>query len=257
MDRVREPLPTRVEDTPPLPPDYHHALDHGLTALGLDVVPAARAAVDGHIRLLLAWTAAINLTAVRDPATAATVHVVDSLTAVPALRTIGADRFLDLGSGGGLPGIPLAAVLPTSDALLVEPIAKKAAFLSAATAAIGLADQVRVANARSEALARDPRQRGTWPVVTARAVASLADLVELAFPLLAQGGRLVAWKRGDLEDEHAAALRAIRALGGGGIEIVPTAAPGLDGHLLVVVVRRGRVPDAYPRDPAARKRHPW
>ncbi len=257
MDRGREPLPTRVEDTPPLPSEYHRALDAGLTSLSLDLSGAARAAVDGHIRLLLAWTAAINLTAIRDPFTAATAHAVDSLTAIRVLRELGAERFLDLGSGGGLPGIPLAVVLPASDALLVEPIGKKAAFLTTAVGAVGLADHVRVAAARAEGLARDGRHRGRWPVVTARAVASLADLVELAFPLLTDGGRLVAWKRGDLDAERAAATRAIRALGGGGLEMVEVGAPGLDGHVLVVVTRRGRVPDAYPRDPAIRKRHPW
>jgi 16S rRNA (guanine527-N7)-methyltransferase len=257
VDRGREPLPTRVEDTPPLPPDYHDALDAGLTSLSLDLPAAARAAVDGHIRLLLAWTTAINLTAIRDPATAATAHVVDSLSAVRVLREMGAERLLDLGSGGGLPGIPLASVLPANDALLVEPIGKKAAFLTAAADAVGLRGTVRVANVRAEDLARDPRRRGTWPAVTARAVASLADLVELAFPLLADGGRLVAWKRGDLDAERTAALRAIRALGGGDLEVVEVGAPGLDGHVLVVVTRRGRVPDAYPRDPAARKRRPW
>ena len=70
----------------------------------------------------------------------------------------------------------------------------------------GADDRIEVATARAEGLARDSRQRGRWPVVTAWAVASTADLVELAFPLLTDGGRLVAWKRGDLGDELAAAL---------------------------------------------------
>lgn len=257
VDRGREPLPTRVEDTQSLPPEYHRAVDAGLTRLSLELSDAARAAVDGHIRLLLAWTAAINLTAIRDPAAAATAHVVDSLTAVSVLRETGTDRFLDLGSGGGLPGIPLAAVLPATEALLVEPIGKKAAFLATAVDAVGLSGRVRVANARAESLARDPLHRGAWPLVTARAVASLADLVELAFPLLTTGGRLIAWKRGDLVEESAMARRTIRALGGGDLRVVEMAAPGLEGHVLVAVTRRGRVPDTYPRDPAARKRHPW
>ena len=114
MQGEREPLPTHVEDTPALPPDYAAAVDAGLAALGLTLEPAQRAAIDGHIRLLLAWTPAINLTAVREPAAAATVHVLDSLTAVGPLRERGIDRFLDLGSGGGLPGIPLAVALPAA-----------------------------------------------------------------------------------------------------------------------------------------------
>ena len=257
MDRVREPLPTHVDETPALPTEYGVVLDAGLQALGLDLPPAVRAAMDGHIRLLLAWTTAINLTAVRDPVAAATSHVLDSLAAVPVLRRSGTDRLLDLGSGGGLPGIPLALALPAATALLVEPVGKKARFLTTAVSAIGADDRIDVAAARVEALARDPRQRGRWPVVTARAVAATADLVELAFPLLTDGGRLVAWKRGDLTEELAAARRAVRGLGGGRVDFLDAAVPGLAGHRLVVVTRRGRVPDAYPRDPAARRRSPW
>ena len=257
MDRVREPLPTRVQDTPELPPGYGAALEAGLAAIGVDLHGAGRAAIDGHIRLLLAWTVAINLTAIRDPAAAATLHVVDSLAAIPVLRGLGVDRFLDLGSGGGLPGIPLAAALPATRALLVDPIGKKARFLATALEATGLAGAVRVMATRGETLAHDPIQRGRWPAVTARAVASTAELVELAFPLLTVGGRLVAWKRGDLAGELPAARTAMAALGGGTVEIIEVGAPGLTGHRLVVATRTGRVPAAFPRDPAVRRRHPW
>ena len=76
----REPLPTRVQDTPSLPAPYADALERGLAGLGLDLDDAARATIDGHVRLLLAWTTAINLTAIREPAAVATGHVVDSLS---------------------------------------------------------------------------------------------------------------------------------------------------------------------------------
>jgi 16S rRNA (guanine527-N7)-methyltransferase len=253
---AREPLPTRVDGLPELPPEYGHALDAGLDELGLDLAPAARAAIDGHARLLLAWTVAVNLTGIRDPAEVARAHVLDSLTAVAPMRALGIEAFLDLGSGGGYPGLPIATTLPSTRALLVEPIAKKVRFLETVVAATGLAD-VAVANARAEALAADPAHRGRWPAVTARAVASLADLVELSFPLLAAGGVLIAWKRGDLVDEVAAAQRAIEALGGGAIASTEPHVRGLEGHRLVLVTRRGRVPPTYPRDPAARKRRPW
>jgi 16S rRNA (guanine527-N7)-methyltransferase len=253
---AREPLPTRVDGLPELPPEYGHALDAGLGDLGLDLTPAARAAIDDHARLLLAWTTAVNLTAIRDPVAVARAHVVDSLTAVGPMRALGIEAFLDLGSGGGYPGVPLAAALPATRALLVEPIAKKARFLETVTEATGVPG-VAVANARAETLAGDAAHRGRWPAVTARAVASLADLVELSFPLLAHGGVLIAWKRGDLVDEVAAAQRAIEALGGGTLASTEPRVRGLEGHRLVLVTRRGRVPAAYPRDPAARKRRPW
>lgn len=253
----REPLPTRVQDTPSLPAPYVDALERGRACLGLDLDDAARATIDGHVRLLLAWTTAINLTAIREPAAVATGHVVDSLSAVPWLRARGADRILDLGSGGGYPGVPIAAALPDAHVTLVEAIGKKAAFLRTVVAATGLGERVTVIADRAEALAADPERRGTWSVVTARAVASTADLVELAFPLLAAGGTLVAWKRGNLESELAGAARAIDGLGGGTIVVHDVLLDDLRDHRLVIATRTGRVPDDYPRDPAARRRRPW
>ena len=256
MDRPREPLPTRVQDTPVLPAAYDDALAAGLDQLGLTLTPAARTAIDGHTRLLLAWTAAINLTAIRDPAAVAVAHVIDSLSGLAVLREHGADRSIDLGSGGGYPGIPLAAAYPAARTLLLDPVAKKARFLAVVAAAIGLAESVEAAPVRAEALAADRRHRGRWPAVTARAVAPLPELIELAVPLLAPDGCLVAWKRGGIDDELAAADRALDALGGGSITVREVAVAGLDGHRLVVVTARGDVPAVYPRDPATRRRRP-
>ena len=224
--------------------------------------PAARTIIADHARLLLAWNQAINLTAIRDPAAVAIRHVIDSLAAVPVLqeRRVGrvkVDGVLDLGSGGGYPGIPLAAAVPVARVALVESVGKKAAFLAAAVAATGLGSRVVVARARAEDLARDPGHRERWPAVTARAVGSLDELVELSFPLLVPGGVLIAWKRGDIEEEIEAARRALAALGGGRIETRPVAVSGLDDHRLVVVSKRGRTADAFPRDPASRRRRPW
>jgi 16S rRNA (guanine527-N7)-methyltransferase len=257
VDSPHEPLPTRVEETTDLPADYDAALVAGLAALGFSLSPQARAAIDGHARLLLAWTQAINLTAIREPGAVALAHVVDSLSALPILRERGVDRFIDLGSGGGYPGLPLAAGLPAARALLLEPIRKKAGFLSTVIEAIGLAGTVEAAPVRAEALAADRRHRGRWPAVTARAVAGLAELLELAVPLLEPGGVLVAWKRGDLEDEWRAAERALDALGGASLEARPVSIPGLAGHCLVLATAGRSTPSAYPRDPGVRRRRAW
>lgn len=257
MVRLREPLPTRVMDTPELPAEYDAVVSGGLVALDLDLPDAVLRAIAGHVRLLVAWTGAINLTAIREPVAVARDHVLDSLAGVPILRERGADRFIDLGSGGGYPGLPLALAVPAQRALLLEPVGKKAAFLDAAVAAIGVGETVEAAAIRAEALAGDRRHRGQWPAVTARAVASLAELIELAFPLLEPGGALIAWKRADLAAELDAAERAIAAMGGGRIDVQPVAVPGLERNRLVVVTAAGRAPDAYPRDPAIRRRRPW
>jgi 16S rRNA (guanine527-N7)-methyltransferase len=257
VDREREPLPTHVRDTATLPSTYDRALGRGLESLGLELDEVARAAIEGHVRLLLAWTEAINLTAIRDPADVALGHVIDSLAAVGWLRDHSIARLLDLGSGGGFPGVPIAAALPAASVVLLEPIAKKARFLSTSLDATGLAPRVTVVRARAEELARDRRQRGRWPAISGRAVASLADLVELAFPLLGEGGSLMAWKRGDIDRELEAARRAMDALGGGTLDVRDVPVADLVEHRLVVATRTGRVPDAFPRDPAARRRRPW
>ena len=190
MDRPREPLPTRVEDTPTLPPPTTTPSTRASPRSALALTAAARAAIDGHVRLLLAWTAAINLTAIREPAAVAVGHVLDSLTAVALLRERGVDRFIDLGSGGGYPGLPLAAALPSARALLLEPIGQEGrASCRPSSPRPAWTDTVEAAPVRAEALAADPRHRGRWPAVTARAVAPLADLVELAVPA-ARPGRL-------------------------------------------------------------------
>jgi 16S rRNA (guanine527-N7)-methyltransferase len=253
--RPRQPLPTSVELLPDLPVAYTRALDSGLGALRISLSGRARHAIDDHVRLLLAWTPAINLTSLRDPAEIASRHVVDSLAALPLLGG-SPGGLLDLGSGGGYPGLPLAAARPSDSVLLVESIAKKARFLETVVAAVGLEARVSVVAERAEALAREPLQRARWKVVTARAIGDLAQLAELAFPLLMIGGRLIAWKRGDLREELAPLERLLPSLGGGTVDIRPVNVPALPGHVLVVVTKRGETPDAFPRDPGLRKRRP-
>jgi len=228
-----------------------------LEAQGLTVTSEQRAAMEAHVRLLLAWTGAINLTAITDAELVARHHVADTLAAIPILRAGPLATLLDLGSGGGFPGLPLAICLPSTRVTLVESVRKKARFLDVAVRAVGLANRVTVVAERAEALAP-----GHWDVVTARAVGSLADLIEVGLPLLGVGGQLAAWKRGDLTGELATAGAAARALGGSPPAWHPypddvTAAAGLAGHGIVVVRKVAPSPGGYPRDPAVRKRRPW
>jgi 16S rRNA (guanine527-N7)-methyltransferase len=255
LSRPREPLPTRVQGLPPLPPSAVAALDRGLLDLDLALGPAARTHVVDHVRLLLAWNESINLTAIREPDEIVRLHVLDSLTAVAPLRELGVARLLDLGSGGGFPGLPLAVALP-SQATLIDSIGKKVRFLEATTTALDLPGVTALA-ARAEELAGALGHRERWPAVTARAVSSLPDLVELAFPLLLVGGHLVAWKRGAIEDELAAADRAIAALGGGRMIVREPALQTLPGHRLVLVMKARPTAAGWPRDPATRRRRPW
>ncbi len=260
---TRAELPRETASLPELPAAYTRSLERGLDALGVSLPPDARSAIAAHVRLLLAWNAAVNLTAISEPEAVAVQHVLDSLTALPLLG--GAGAILDLGSGGGFPGLPLAAALPRARMTLLESVAKKAAFLETAVVAAGLADRVSVVAARAEALAASTEPGTGWDTVVVRAVAALGELVELAMPLLAPGGRLLAWKRGDLGAELAGAARAADAIGAAAPIVHPaipaTAETGildrLEGHVLVEIRKVAPTPARYPRDPAARRRHPW
>jgi 16S rRNA (guanine527-N7)-methyltransferase len=231
-------------------------LDGGLDDLGIRLAANQRQAIDDHVRFLLAWTEAINLTAIREPALVARLHVLDSLAAVPCLAARSVTRLLDIGSGGGFPGLPLAVALGADRALLVDSVGKKVRFLRTVVEATGLDRRVAAESARVEAVARDRRDREAWPAVTARAVTSLAELVELGLPLVAPGGVLVAWKRGPVDEELAAAAGALEELRAGPVEVVPARVPGLEAHRLVIVPRGGRIDARFPRDPAERRRRP-
>ena len=254
---VRDPLPTRIEGLPPLPEEYNATLMAGLPAIaGVHLSDLEREAIDDHVRLMLAWNEAINLSGIRDPAAIALEHVLDSLTALPILRRAGVTEILDLGSGAGYPGLPLAIALPATRALLVESVGKKARFLAVVAEALGVSARVRVAPTRAETLAADPLHRGRWPAVVARAVCDLTELAELALPLLADGGALVAWKKVTLDAELQAAETAIPQLGGRLVAMEAVTIPGLEDHLLLVVEKVGHTPAEFPRDSAARRRRP-
>jgi 16S rRNA (guanine527-N7)-methyltransferase len=271
----REPLPTCIQGLDALPEAYLAVVRTGLAAalrdgatpvagpsggpsgrIPVGLSEAQLGAIGDHVRLLLAWNEAINLSGIRTAEEIAREHVLDSLTAVPLLRRFGIDEFIDLGSGAGYPGLPLAVALPARRALLIESIAKKASFLTAAVEAVGIGDRVSVASARAETVAADPDHRGRWGAVVARAVADLTDLAELSMPLLRTGGLLVAWKRRPFEKELTRAELALLRLGGRVAEVASVAVPGLEDHVLAVVEKVAETPHEFPRDPAVRRRRP-
>jgi 16S rRNA (guanine527-N7)-methyltransferase len=268
----RSQLPLDPGGLPALGPRFDTILDEGLAALALSLGPGARAAIDAQARLLIAWNTAINLTALRTPEAIARLHVLDSLSALPLLRDAANARgpagvaLLDLGSGAGYPGLPLAVALPCPRAALVDSIGKKVRFLHAVGAAAAAAmraagetpPHVEAIAARAEELARQEAHRETWDVVTARAVGSLAEVVELALPFLRLGGRLICWKRDDgrgtLQAELDAARPIAGALGGGVPHTIRVAAPDPSTHRLVQVFKQRRTPPRFPRTPAERRR---
>jgi 16S rRNA (guanine527-N7)-methyltransferase len=201
--------------------------------------------------LLQVANARMNLTSITEPAEIETRHLLDSLTAaVPLLERLHAGavpRLVDVGAGGGFPGLPLKIAFPAMGVTLVEATRKKAAFLEEAVEALGLRN-VQVVARRAEEAARDPLHRDQYDWATARALGPLAVVVELCAPFLRPGGVLVAQRRGDLAAEVAANQRAWRELRLRPREPVAIEVEGLaDGRGLIVAEKVGSTPEHYPR----------
>ena len=159
---------------------------------------------------LLRWNQSINLTAITDRNEALIKHLVDALTLLPHLR--GDEILLDMGSGGGLPCLPLKMVLPGLELTSVDAVAKKISFQKHIIRSFGLTGVV-ARHGRLEELGREPNLAGHFDLVVARAFASLADCVRLARPFLMPGGRLIAMKGPEGEKEVIAAEKAFASAG--------------------------------------------
>jgi 16S rRNA (guanine527-N7)-methyltransferase len=220
-------MTTSVPTTAMLPASARNDLDAGLQALHLD--PALAEPLARYLALLLRWNAAYNLTAIRDPREMVTKHLLDSLAMAPFVASI--STLADLGTGAGLPGIPLAIAVPELRVTLVESNGKKARFMREAVRTLGLGN-AEVVESRIEALDRP----GAFTAITARALATLPQILTLGGHLLAEDGVLLAMK-GARPDDEIAALPAGWMLR----EVHPLAVPGLDAERHLIVVRR-----AYP-----------
>jgi 16S rRNA (guanine527-N7)-methyltransferase len=198
-----------------------------------------------------------SLSSVRDPEQAWKVHVADSLS---GLELVGRPRRLaDVGAGAGFPGIALAAALPETEVDLIESVGRKCEFMRRAIEAAGITN-ARVICDRAESWAASPLPEGgreTYEVVTARAVGRLSTLAELASPLLAGGGVLVAWKGRRDPDEEAELERARDRVGMAGerIEWVGPYAGSRNRHLHLLR-KVDPTPDGLPRRPGLAKKRP-
>jgi 16S rRNA (guanine527-N7)-methyltransferase len=203
----------------PLLPD----LERGLTALALPVTLAPR--LLDYLALLQRWNSAYNLTAIRDPREMLVKHLFDSLAMHPF---VDARRLADLGTGPGLPGIPLAIAKPQLQVALVESNGKKARFLREAVRALHL-DNARVLESRAENVA----EPGAFDAITARALDRLAGIIAVGGHLLSPDGRLLAMKAARIDEEAAELPPGWRVQA-----VHPLQVPGLDAARHLVVVAR-------------------
>jgi 16S rRNA (guanine527-N7)-methyltransferase len=205
--------------------DWHTRLAPGLKALGTTLPAGGEARLLAYIELLVRWNQAYNLTAIRDPGEMLTKHALDSLAVLPF---IAAGPCADVGTGAGLPGIPLAIARPDIRFTLLDSNGKKTRFVTQAVAELKLSN-VDVVQARSEAW----RPPAPFAQVLSRAFASLADFAKLAGGLAAPGGRLLAMKGARPEEEIAGLPRGFRL-----VAVHPLKVPGLDAERCLVELEK-------------------
>jgi len=200
------------------------SLAAGLAELGLALSAEQQNQLLAFRDLLLKWNKTYNLTALRDPAQAISHHLLDSLAILPH---IGTGPLLDVGSGGGLPGIPLAIAQPALAVTMVDTVQKKASFLQQAAIQLGLKN-VTAHHARVEQMA------GQYPQISSRAFAELRLFTDLTRHLLAPGGRWLAMK-GVRPDDEMATLPADIVVE----QIIPLHVPGLDAERHLIILKAG------------------
>ena len=226
---------------------FEEILTARATEAGIVLTAAQAAQFAVYNEMLIDWNTRMNLTALTAPADVAVKHIIDSLTAYDAALFDGAATLIDVGTGAGLPGIPLAVYAPHIRVTLMDALQKRVRFLMEVTAAMGLTN-TRCIHARAEEAARTAEHRAAYDIAVSRAVARMPVLLEYALPLVRMGGTFLALKGRAYAAEAAEGAGAARRLGGGAIAARPVHLPGLDDVRAILSVRKEKpTPKEYPR----------
>jgi 16S rRNA (guanine527-N7)-methyltransferase len=228
-----------------------------LARLHVEASAQELAQLSRYLDLLLETNQQFNLTAVRDRDEAWRRHVIDSLTLLPHLADLpkGA-KVIDVGSGGGLPGIPLAVTQPQLFITLLEATGKKARFLERCISELGL-PQTRVVPARAESAGQEHEHRQRYDLAVCRALGPMREVLEYLLPLVRIGGSALAMKGPTVAAELEQAGNAMTILGAGELEITPAYPDEFAMDAVIVSVAKAQAtPRAYPRLPGTPRHQP-
>ena len=221
-------------------------LEAGLAAMGVAAQDSQVEKLLRYHKMLTDWNTRIDLTAVLDPIEMVDRHYLDSASPLGLGLIPAGARVIDVGTGAGLPGIPLSILRPDIRVTLLDSLKKRVDFLRAVLDALDLAAEAE--HMRAEDAGRSAAHRETYDLAVSRAVAPTPVLMELMLPLVKVGGRALCWKGPGVHDELMQAGRAARLLGGEAGELLEAPVPGRDWqHVLLVCGKRQKTARQYPR----------
>ena len=231
-------------------------LKAGAKTLGLELSPEQLEQFRIYYQELIDWNRRVNLTRITDYEEVQIKHFLDSLTVALAMRPSTDLRLIDVGTGAGIPGLPLKIVFPDIKLVLLDSVAKKAAFLHHINHKLGL-DNVDIIVGRAEEIAHETQYRERFDIVLSRGVAPLATLAELTLPFCIIGGSFIAQKKGNIDQEISQASKAISLLGGRLREVKRVNLEEFpDERQLVIIDKVSPTLPQYPRRPGMPAKRP-
>ena len=218
----------------------------GSSSLGILASERQAALFERYMQVLLEWNKRMNLTAITNEADIISKHFLDSLSLLTAVDIQDGAKCIDVGTGAGFPGIPLAIMRDGVSFVLMDSLQKRVAFLNEVIAELKLKN-VTAVWARAEEAGQSPEHRQKYDFCFSRAVARMRILAELCLPMVMCGGKWVCSKGADVREELDEARKTVTLLGGKINEAVPAFIPPDITHSIILVDKKAATPKAFPR----------